>query len=47
MRFYRLALLVTLTCAAIPASAASLCGLVPAAIVQSSLGISATPHRHP
>jgi hypothetical protein len=42
MRSHRLALLVALICAAIPASAASLCDLVPAAVVQSTLGISAT-----
>ena len=42
MRSHRLALLVTLTCAAIPATAQSLCDLVPAAVVQSTLGISAT-----
>jgi hypothetical protein len=42
MRSYRLALLVTLTCAAIPASAQSLCELVPAAVVQSTLGIPVT-----
>jgi len=42
MRSYRLALLVTLTCAANPACAQSLCELVPAAAVQSTLGISST-----
>ena len=42
MRSHRLALLVTLTCAAIPATAQSLCDLVPAAVVQSTLGISVT-----
>ena len=42
MRSHRLALLITLTCAAIPATAQSLCDLVPAAVVQSTLGISAT-----
>ena len=39
-----------LTCAAIPASAQSLCELVPAAVVQTTLGISAnltaTPDTH-
>src|SRR5271155_1207683 len=42
MRSHHLALFVTLTCAAIPATAQSLCDLVPAAVVQSTLGISAT-----
>jgi hypothetical protein len=42
MRSERLALLVALTSAAIPATAQSLCDLVPAAVVQSTLGISAT-----
>jgi hypothetical protein len=37
-----LALLVTLTCAATSASAQSLCELVPAAVVQSTLGIPVT-----
>jgi hypothetical protein len=42
MRSHRLALLLALPCAAIPATAQSLCGLVPAAVVQSTLGIPAT-----
>jgi hypothetical protein len=42
MRFHQVALLVAMTCAAIPASAQSLCELVPAAVVQSTLGISVT-----
>jgi hypothetical protein len=37
-----LALFAALTCAAIPASAQSLCDLVPAAVVRSTLGISVT-----
>src|ERR1039458_9936713 len=42
MRSHQVALLVSMTCAAIPASAQSLCELVPAAVVQSTLGISVT-----
>jgi hypothetical protein len=42
MRSNQVALLVTIICAAIPASAQSLCELVPAAVVQSTLGISVT-----
>ncbi len=42
MRFHQVALLVAMTCAAIPATAQSLCELVPAAVVQSTLGISVT-----
>ena len=42
MRSHRLALLVIIACTAIPASAQSLCDLVPAALVQSTLGLSAT-----
>jgi hypothetical protein len=41
MKSHRLAILVALTCAAIPACAQSLCDLVPAAVVQSTLGIPA------
>src|ERR1017187_9704748 len=42
MRNNQVALLVTMICAVIPASAQSLCELVPAAVVQSTLGISVT-----
>ena len=42
MRFHQAALLVAIACAAIPASAQSLCELVPAAVVQSTLGIPVT-----
>ena len=42
MRSHQIALLVTMMCAAIPASAQNLCDLVPPAVVQSTLGISVT-----
>ncbi len=42
MRPHRVVFLLTMICAAIPDSAQSLCELVPAAIVQSTLGIPVT-----